>query len=592
MEKIAISYIRFSTAQQSQGESLERQTTLARDYAAKHGMRLDESLTMRDLGISAFSGKNLSQGALGVFLKAVTDKKVPANCYLLIEDVDRLSRLPVMEALDVFRTIIKGGVTVVTLKDEIQYSADQLRDDWTRLMPVLVSMGRGHDESVRKSERIRDGWAAKKKDAREHLTPLGALAPAWLTYAPPKKKEGVGEYVVNDERVKTIELIFDLSISGKGMVAIAQELRALDIKPFGNRGVGDWSGSSLQRLLKNRALLGEYQPSEYIPYIEDGVRKRKQKLIGRPIEGFYPQVIDNGTFLKATEALESRKVHHVTRQAKQVNLWQGVIKCNHCGSALHLTTREHKYLVCYKARLGMCKESRYVRLDLAELYFKEMLAKIDSMALVESSNHDLERILLESKVELSKLQSDVDYFMQQMRSAETRSNSMGILLSEAENSVRVAEGKVKEVESMFAKEAIIDKEEFFQRLDLKSNEGRRSANNLVKQVNVVSYVDGNTFYVKQDGNLLFTLSKDRMGKVMATPYTAEQFMKMQIQDSPSLDQVLNYHKRRRQEQGGPVQQGEIRDEATLPETPCTQEAWDWSEITLEPYGYIPDSEEC
>jgi hypothetical protein len=98
---------------------------------------------------------------------------------------------------------------------------------------------------------------------------------------------------------------------------------------------------------------------------------------------------------------------------------------------------------------------------------------------------------------------------------------MGILLYEAEQSARVAESKVKDVESMFAKEAIIDKEEFFHRLDLKSNEGRRSANNLVKRVGIVTYVDGNTFYVKQNGNLLFALSKDRMDKIVSTPYTPE-----------------------------------------------------------------------
>lgn len=552
MEKIAISYIRFSTAQQAEGESLARQTKMAEEYAARNGMRLDESLTMRDLGISAFSGKNLSQGALGAFVKAVQEKKVPPNSYLLIEDVDRLSRLPVMEALEVFQKIIKGGVTVVTLKDGIQYSSEQLRDDWTRLMPVFVSMGRGYDESVTKSGRIRDGWAAKKVNAREHKTPLGALAPAWLIYVPPDKDSGTpASYKVDESRKETIKLIFELSIGGKGMVAIAQELRERGIAPFGNRGVGSWSGSSLQRLLKNRALLGEYQPSEYIPYIEDGVRKRKQKLVGRAIPNFYPKVIEEGLFLKAEEALASRRIHKVTRSAKNPNLWHGVVKCHYCGSALHLTTREHKYLICYKARLGMCKEARYVRLDLAELYFKEMLAKIDSMALVQSSNNELERALLDAKVVLSNCQADVDYFMQQMRSPETRSNGMAILLSEAEQAARLAEAKVKEVESLFAKETIIDKEEFFNRLDLASPEGRRNANMLVKQVGVEACVEGYVFHIKQAGTLLFTLLKDGRDKIIVTPYTKDQFVKMQIQDSPSLDQVLGYHKRRRKEQGIP-----------------------------------------
>jgi DNA invertase Pin-like site-specific DNA recombinase len=516
----------------------------------------------------------------------VVDKKVPPNCYLLIEDVDRLSRLPVMEALDVFKTIINGGVTVVTLKDQIQYNAEMLRNDWTRLMPVLVSMGRGFDESVRKSERIRDGWAAKKQKARDHGTPLGALAPAWLVYVPPNEKAGTpASYDVDQERVNVIKLIFELSISGKGMVAIAQELREKGIAPFGKRGVGSWSGSSLQRLLKNRALLGEYQPSEYIPYTENGVRKRKQKAVGRPIERFYPRVLDDGTFLKATEALKSRKVHNVTRQAKRINLWQGVVKCAHCGGALHLTTREHAYLICYKARLKMCKDAKYIRLDLAEEFFKQMLAKIDSMALVNSSNHELEAQLLDARVTLSKCQGDVDYFMDQYRNPETRSNGLAILLSEAEKSVKSADAHVKEVESMFAKEAILDKEEFFERLDLVSDQGRRDANMLVKQVQVCAYVDGKVFQVKQNDTLLFSLSQHRTGKVIVTPHTPEQFQKVVVQDGVSVDQAINFSREQRKAAGTsePVWTAPKADDVGTHIEKV--EEWDWSSTTLDPDEY-------
>jgi DNA invertase Pin-like site-specific DNA recombinase len=586
MKKTAISYIRFSTMQQQEGESLERQARLARDYAAKHGMDLDESLTMRDLGVSAFTGKNLARGALGVFVKAVLDKKVPPNCYLLIEDVDRLSRLPVMEALDVFKIIINGGVTVVTLKDEIQYTAEGLRDDWTRIMPVLVSMGRGYDESVRKSDRIRDGWAAKKNKARNDKTPLGALAPAWLVYVPPNEKLGTpARYDVDQSKVDVIELIFKLSIGGKGMVAIAHELHERGIPPFGKRGVGSWSGSSLQRLLKNRALLGEYQPSEYIPYIENGVRKREQKPVGRPIEKFYPPVLDEGTFLKATEALKSRKIHNVTRQPKRVNVWQGVIKCIHCSGALHLTTREHKYLICYKARLGQCKDAKFIRLDLAEEYFKQMLAKIDSMALVESSNHELDAQLMNAKVALSKYQSDVDYFMDQFRNPETRSNGLAMLLAEAEQSVKSAEAHVKEVESLYAKEAIVDKEEFFRRLDLDSDEGRRNANALVKQVNVCAYASGKVFQVRQGGTPLFSISPHYTGKILITAHTPEHMQKVMLQDGASLDQVLNFNREQRKAAGipEPIWSPPSPDD-TGTHTDQIDE-WDLSGVTFDPDEY-------
>lgn len=53
--KTAFSYIRFSSKPQERGDSLRRQVRLARDYATKHDLILDER-SYQDLGISAFKG--------------------------------------------------------------------------------------------------------------------------------------------------------------------------------------------------------------------------------------------------------------------------------------------------------------------------------------------------------------------------------------------------------------------------------------------------------------------------------------------------------------------------------------------------------
>ena len=66
----AYSYLRFSTPEQIHGDSLRRQTEGARTYAATHNLELDESLTFRDLGVSAFRGANAVEGALGQFVAA------------------------------------------------------------------------------------------------------------------------------------------------------------------------------------------------------------------------------------------------------------------------------------------------------------------------------------------------------------------------------------------------------------------------------------------------------------------------------------------------------------------------------------------
>jgi DNA invertase Pin-like site-specific DNA recombinase len=110
----AYSYIRFSSARQRDGHSLERQTTKAADYAAERGFELDTQLNLKDLAVSGYRGKNIRTGALGLFLKAVDDGRVPRNSYLLVENVDRLTRADIPEAMALFLSIITNGIVVVT----------------------------------------------------------------------------------------------------------------------------------------------------------------------------------------------------------------------------------------------------------------------------------------------------------------------------------------------------------------------------------------------------------------------------------------------------------------------------------------------
>lgn len=550
MKKLAYSYIRFSNQEQAEGDSLDRQTTRAREYASTHGMTLDETLTLRDLGISGFTGKNLVHGALGVFMKHVKEGRIARGSYLLVEDVDRLGRLPVMEALSVFQTIINAGITVVTLKDGASYSTETLSGDWTRLLPVLVSMGRGHEESATKSDRIREGWAKLRRDARTSLTPLGDLAPSWLSYVA-ATADAPAHYAVNEQRVSTIKLIFQLCIDGLGMVAISQELRRREIASFGKpkRGIGTWSGSSLQRLLRNRALLGEYQPHVYRPYVKDGVRKRKPERAGEPISGFYPIVLDQFTFQAAANALESRRRHTLTRTAKEFNVWAGIVKCSHCGGALHLSKREHRYLVCYRARLGACvRKGTYVRLDVAEQYFRELLVKVDSMPLVETSNLELEQAILQAQLGLSRNQQDFEYYRSKLQEHD-RSQALLDLMLRAEEAVLACKSQIAALEATRAVEQIIDKDEFFRRLNLVEDEGRRKANRLLKDLKIKVWVDGYTFHIYQQDEHLFTLHNGDRGKVDFIPHHADAFEKMKIQDSPSLHDVMEYHRRRRAKQG-------------------------------------------
>src|SRR5438445_10301371 len=104
------SYIRISSEQQTRGHGIQRQMEASAKYAQDHGFDLQESL--EDIGVSAWSGANVGpEGALGRFLTAAKEGKIPAGSVLLVESLDRISRQQVRKSLGLFLSIIDAGIT-------------------------------------------------------------------------------------------------------------------------------------------------------------------------------------------------------------------------------------------------------------------------------------------------------------------------------------------------------------------------------------------------------------------------------------------------------------------------------------------------
>src|SRR5262245_29447078 len=117
---VAYSYIRFSYSGQAGGDSLRRQTDgSAERFCEKHGLRLDATLTLRDLGVSAFKGKQRSdKHDLGKFLDLVRRGRIAPGSYLIVENLDRLSREDERKALRLWMDLLDAGVNIVQLVPE------------------------------------------------------------------------------------------------------------------------------------------------------------------------------------------------------------------------------------------------------------------------------------------------------------------------------------------------------------------------------------------------------------------------------------------------------------------------------------------
>ena len=125
----AILYLRYSTPEQAEGQSEQRQIQGAQRWCKEHGERLVK--IYKDLGISG--GKNSDdRKGLSALLSDLTSGSIPK--YLLIEDVDRLSRMLPLDSLNLISKILDYGVTIVSLRD----SQTLTKDNWQSSQSFLI----------------------------------------------------------------------------------------------------------------------------------------------------------------------------------------------------------------------------------------------------------------------------------------------------------------------------------------------------------------------------------------------------------------------------------------------------------------------
>ena len=93
-----------------------------------------------------------------MFLEAVKDGTVQPGSYLLVENLDRLTRADVLEAQELFTGIIRRGITLVTLFDRRAYSAESVTANPMDLVYSILTMVRGrereHDQIAKNACRI------------------------------------------------------------------------------------------------------------------------------------------------------------------------------------------------------------------------------------------------------------------------------------------------------------------------------------------------------------------------------------------------------------------------------------------------------
>ncbi|MFU0963918.1 recombinase family protein [Kluyvera ascorbata] len=320
-----ISYIRWSSQRQASGTTIERQTEAARLYAAENNLEYHE---IRDEGVSAFKGRNSKKGELADFIADVESGAIPSDSWLYVENLDRLSRATVRNALKLLLHITDLGVTVVTGMDGKVYSAKAMDNDFTDLMMSLLLFSRANEESRTKQKRVFGNVAALVERHKQGL-PINiksAGSSPWWIDGKGSQYEAVKPHPVHwDAAKKAIELF----LQGWGCYRVAAYLNEhSDIypPPKGNKGKGmkrgqSWAVANLKKMRVNRASIGEKVLT---------VNGQTYRL-----DGYFPPLCSETEFARIQEITESNKIPQ-GEQKKVITMLSGlgVLRCGHCGGSM------------------------------------------------------------------------------------------------------------------------------------------------------------------------------------------------------------------------------------------------------------------
>lgn len=409
MRPKAYSYLRFSTPEQAQGDSTRRQRQMAETYAANHNLDLDETLSFRDLGKSAYRGSNADDGRLGDFLRLLEEGVIPTGSFLLVENLDRISRDVVRKAVRTLEDIVEKGVTLVTLSDNRRYDLEILDKDPTAFVMMVLGFQRAHEESQIKSARLRAVWKNKRQNAsRGDL--LTSLVPAWL-------KVESGEIKPIPERVDLINWMFNERKGGRGTQLIARTLNDQQEPTWGRSAF--WHSSYIKKILTNPAVIGTLIPHEVITDPESKNAKKTRRVPLDPILNYYPAIIPKDLWneVAATPTTQIRQVGN----NKPKTILAGLACCPICGGRMHRVnkgSRSRPSLVCGRAKSKAGCIYKSIRIDQLEPF---LLSNILPLVLSSppSSDQNLQEKIVQNQNNLEAVEDFIQTIVENLRTSQS-----------------------------------------------------------------------------------------------------------------------------------------------------------------------------
>lgn len=312
-----IIYARWSSLEQGKGTTLTRQLHLCESFAQRNGYTVVERIT--DEGRSAWTGDNIKTGALGK-LKERLEIQGGHGVTIIVEKLDRLSRQSPLVVMNFLQSLTATGATIVSADGRHKITGDDLLRNMMGILSIVFETFRGFDESQAKSDRVGEAWRIK----RQKGAAMTKICPAWL-----RLKDDRSGYELIEDRAAIVRRIFADTEAGIGKFTIAANLNAEGVEPWGvgkKKGNG-WHSSYIQKITRNIACVGDYQPHRKAKADE------RRTPEGNLIRGYFPAVIGEDVFARVNDRTAVKVLAQTRPGRSLINLFGGLGKCG-CGAIM------------------------------------------------------------------------------------------------------------------------------------------------------------------------------------------------------------------------------------------------------------------
>lgn len=301
---------------------------------------------------------------------------------MVVDEFSRIIRLGHRKLDGIMIQLLEAGVSIMVNGREFLHDEEGI-DDAIGLIIAILQGSKDYDSLREKAKLVSAAWAAKRGKVGEKVMTKQVVR--WCEVV-----DGVIKII--PARAKVVRDIFQWYLAGEGVVAICNRLN--------EAGVATWSGgrpwhvSYAQKILSSPAVIGTLVMKD-----------------GETAENYYPRVISDEDFARATHIREQRQINKgfAGRTATVLNPFRGLLTCCGCGSKLVFGNggQEKRFYICKD--FG-CRDYRK-RWSFRELK-KAIVEAVEEFVYLDTDPHSLDTdgdvAVLEAKIgELRQRQEEL-----------------------------------------------------------------------------------------------------------------------------------------------------------------------------------------